>query len=46
MQIEVGQIVEGKVTDGTLTVSVDGDIYTISLQSSLVNAQYIGTLTL
>ena len=39
-------IVEGKVTDGTLTVSVDGEIYTISLQSSLVNAQYIGTLTL
>ena len=35
-----------KVVDGTLTVEVDGDTYTISLQSSTVNAQYVGTLTL
>ena len=35
-----------KVVDGTLTVELDGDVYTISLESSLVNAQYIGTLTL
>ena len=35
-----------KVLDGTLTVEVDGDTYTISLQSSTVNAQYVGTLTL
>ena len=35
-----------KVVDGTLKVEVDGDVYTITLESSLVNAQYIGTLTL
>ena len=35
-----------KILDGTLTVEVDGDTYTISLQSSTVNAQYVGTLTL
>ena len=35
-----------KVVDGTLTVAVDGDTYTISLESSLVNAQYVGPMTL
>ncbi len=30
------------VTDGTLKVSVSGDIYTITLTSSVINAQYIG----
>ena len=35
-----------KVVDGTLTVEVDGDTYTITLESSLVNAQYVGALTL
>ena len=34
-----------KVVDGTLTVEVEGDVYTISLQSSLVNAQYVGKLS-
>ena len=38
--------VVGKVTDGTLTVAVDGDVYTITLESSTVNAQYVGPMTL
>ena len=39
-------VAEAKVLDGTLTVAVDGEIYTITLESSAVNARYIGTLTL
>ena len=39
-------VAEAKVTDGTLTVSVDGDTYTITLESSAVNAQYVGPMTL
>ena len=39
-------VAEAKVTDGTLTVSVDGDVYTITLESSAVNAQYVGPMTL
>ncbi len=39
-------VAEAKVLDGTLTVSLEGDIYTITLESSAVNARYIGTLTL
>ncbi len=35
-----------KVLDGTLTVEVDSETYTISLQSSTINAQYVGNLTL
>lgn len=35
-----------KVLDGTLTVEVDSDTYTISLQSSTINAQYVGNLIL
>ena len=34
------------VTDGTVTVEVSGDEYTITLESSLVNAQYVGALAL
>ena len=34
----------GKVVDGTLTVAQDGDVYTITLESTLVNAQYVGPL--
>ena len=37
---------EAKVLDGTLTVAVDGETYTITLESSAVNARYVGTLTL
>ena len=44
--VEDGVTSAEKVVDGTLTVELDGDVYTISLESSLVNAQYIGTLTL
>ena len=39
-------IAEAKVLDGTLTVAVDGDVYTITLESSAVNAQYVGPMTL
>lgn len=35
-----------KVLDGTLTVEVDGETYTITIESSTVNARYIGNLTL
>ena len=35
-----------KVTDGTVTVEISGDVYTITLESSNINAQYIGSLTL
>ena len=33
------------VTDGTLTVEVSGDVYTITLKSTLINAQYKGKLS-
>ena len=33
------------VTDGTVTVSLEGDIYTIELASSVVNATYVGKLS-
>ena len=39
-------VAEAKVLDGTLTVSVDGDVYTITLESSVVNARYVGPMTL
>ena len=39
-------VAEAKVLDGTLTVAVDGDTYTITLESSAVNAQYVGPMTL
>ncbi|MBR4299988.1 MAG: hypothetical protein IKT59_09800 [Bacteroidales bacterium] len=39
-------VAEAKVLDGTLTVAVDGETYTITLESSAVNARYVGTLTL
>ena len=39
-------VCEAKVLDGTLTVAVDGDTYTITLESSAVNARYVGPITL
>ena len=33
------------VTDGELTVSVSGGVYTITLDSSVVSARYIGKLS-
>ena len=39
-------VAEAKVLDGTLTVAVDGDTYTITLESSAVNARYVGPMTL
>ena len=39
-------VAEAKVLDGTLTVAVDGETYTITLESSAVNARYVGALTL
>ena len=35
-----------KVTDGRVTVEISGDVYTITLESSNINARYIGSLTL
>ena len=35
-----------KVTDGTVTVGISGDVYTITVESSNINARYIGSLTL
>lgn len=35
-----------KITDGTINVEVSGDVYTITLESSAVNARYVGVLTL
>ena len=35
-----------KVLDGTVTVSVDGGNYTVTLQSSIVNARYVGPIEL
>ena len=34
----------GKVLDGTITVELEGDVYTITLESSLVNAKYVGAI--
>ena len=34
-----------KITDGTATVEVSGDTYTITLKSSIVNAKYSGKLS-
>ncbi|MBR1570115.1 MAG: hypothetical protein IJ651_05230 [Bacteroidales bacterium] len=33
------------ITDGTLKVEKDGDVYTIVLESSLVNVKYVGKLS-
>ena len=33
------------VTDGTLKVEVEGDVYTIVLESSVINAKYVGKLS-
>ena len=34
----------GKITDGTVTIEQSGDIYTLTIQSSICNAQYVGPL--
>ena len=34
-----------KVTDGTIIVAVEGDVYTITLESSVLNATYVGKLS-
>ena len=44
--VEDGATSAEKVLDGTINVSVDGDVYTIALASSTVNARFIGKLTL
>ncbi len=33
------------ITDGTVVVAVDGDTYTITLESTVVNAKYVGKLS-
>ena len=35
---------QDKITDGTATVAVSGDVYTITIESSVVNARYVGAL--
>ena len=37
---------KAKVTDGTIKVEKSGDTYTITLESTTINAKYVGTLTL
>lgn len=32
------------ITDGTISVSAEGDVYTITIESGDINAKYIGTL--
>ncbi len=34
-----------KITDGTITVEADGDIYTITLNTSVTSARYVGKLS-
>ena len=34
----------GKITDGTVTIDQSGDTYTVTVQSSICNAQYVGPL--
>ena len=34
-----------KITDGTITVEADGDVYTITLNTSVVSARYVGKLS-
>ena len=34
-----------KITDGTITVAVEGDVYTITVESSVLEATYVGKLS-
>ena len=34
----------GKITDGTVTIEQSGDVYTLTIQSSLITARYVGPL--
>lgn len=43
--VENGEVTSKPVTDGTVTVEKDGDFYSITLKSSVVNAKYVGKLT-
>ena len=45
-KVEDGVTSAQKVLDGTLVVSVDGDVYTITLESETVNARYVGPVAL
>lgn len=40
-----GEVSYEYITDGTATVEVDGDTYTIKLESSVINATYTGKLS-
>lgn len=35
---------EGKITDGTVTIEQDGDTYTLIIESSICKARYVGPL--
>lgn len=39
------QVSTTKITDGTITVAVEDDVYTIELNSSALNAKYVGKLS-
>ena len=34
-----------KVLDGTMTVAIDGETYTITIESSVIKARYVGPFT-
>ena len=43
--VKDNQITSTPVTDGTVTVAKDGDVFTIEIKSSVVNAKYVGKLS-
>lgn len=43
--VKNNEITSTYVTDGTVNVSVDGDVYTIEVNSTAVNAKYVGKLS-
>lgn len=43
--VKDNEITSTYVTDGTVNVSVEGDVYTIEVNSTAVNAKYVGKLS-
>ena len=43
--VKDNQMTSTPVTDGTVTVAKEGDVYTIEIKSSVVNAKYVGKLS-
>ena len=44
--VKDGATTAEKVVDGTLNVALDGETYTVTLESSTVNAKYVGKIAL